>query len=113
MLTGLLTKMAEWIGENLPDVLGFPNKADKRAQPGSCWTPAELNSILQDHIVNSAFTSFGCVEWVSNLFLGTMLARCYPFDMPKRLFHSFNPKVCTPSLNVTYKLLHSSFFDLL
>ena len=23
-----------------------------------------------------------------------MRARCYPFDMPKKRFHGFNPKVC-------------------
>jgi hypothetical protein len=64
------------------DVLGFPDKTDKRAQPGLGWTLAELNSILQDHVVNGALTSFGCVEFESELFLGTMCARCYPFDMP-------------------------------
>ncbi len=102
MFTGMLTyvlrwlptKLAEWIGKNMQDVLGFPDKADKRAQPGSGWTPAELNSILQDHVVNGALTSFGCVEFESELFRGTMRARCYPFDMPKRRFHSYNPKVC-------------------
>ena len=39
---------AEWIGENMQEELGFPDKADKRAQPGTGWTPAELNRILQD-----------------------------------------------------------------
>ena len=94
VLRWLPTKLAEWIGENMQDELGFPDKADKRAQPGSGWTPAELNSILQDHVVNGALTTFGCVEWESDLFRGTMRARCYPFNMPKRRFHSFNPKVC-------------------
>ena len=94
VLRWLPTKLAEWIGENLQDELGFPDKADQRAQPGSGWTPAELNSILQDHVVNGALTTFGCVEWESDLFRGTMRARCYPFDMPKRRFHSLNPKVC-------------------
>ena len=32
--------------------------------------------------------SFVCVEWESQLFRGT-----YPFNMPKRSFHGFNPKV--------------------
>jgi hypothetical protein len=54
----LPSKLAEWIGENLQDELGFPDKADKRAQPGSGWTPAELNRILQDHVVNGALTTF-------------------------------------------------------
>ena len=40
-LRWLLTKLAEWIGENLQDELGFADKADKRAAAGSGWTPAE------------------------------------------------------------------------
>ena len=42
-------KLAEWImiGENLQEDLGFPDKEDKRAQPGTGWSPAEFNSILQ------------------------------------------------------------------
>jgi hypothetical protein len=91
VLRWLPTKLAEWIEENMQEVLGFPDKADKRAQPVSGWTPAELNSILQDHV---ALTSFGCVEFEFELFRGTMRARFYPFDMPKRRFHSCNPKVC-------------------
>ena len=87
------TKLAEWIGGNLQDELGFADKTDKRAAAGSGWTPAELNNILQAHVVDGALTTFGCVEWESNLFRGTMRARCYPFDMPKRHFHSLNPKV--------------------
>ena len=77
----------------MQDVLGLPDKADKRAPLGSGWTPEELNRILQDHVVNGALTSFGSVEWESDLFRGTMRARCYPFDMPKRRFHSLNPQV--------------------
>ncbi len=34
VLRWLPIKLAEWIGENLQDKLGFPYKADKRAQPG-------------------------------------------------------------------------------
>jgi hypothetical protein len=33
VLRWLPTKLAEWIGENLQDVLGFPDKADQRAEP--------------------------------------------------------------------------------
>ncbi len=75
---------------------GFPDKADKRAQPGTGWTPAELNSILHDHVVAGELTTFGCVdsvEWQSQLFLGVMRARGNPFDMPKKRFHGFNHKV--------------------
>ena len=92
-LRWLPTKLAEWIGENMQDELGFADKADKRAQPGTGWTPAELNRILQDHVVHGELTTFGCVEWQSQMFRGTMRARCYPFKMPKRHFHGFNPKV--------------------
>ena len=56
----------------------------------------ELNHILAAHVVDSAVTTFGCVEWESQLFRGVMRARCYPFNLPKRRFHSFNPQVyCT------------------
>ena len=104
-LRWLPTKLAEWIGVNLQDELGFPDKADRLSEPGSGWTPAELNHILQAHVVDGALTSFGCVEWESELFRGTMRSRCYPFDMPKRRFHSFNPKVCQPSCNISYQYI--------
>ncbi len=69
-LRWLPTKLAEWIGENLQDELGFPDKADRLSEPGSCWTPAELNHIHQAHVVDGALTSFGCVEWESELSRG-------------------------------------------
>jgi hypothetical protein len=82
-LRWLPTKLAERIGENLlQEELGFPDKTNKRAQPGTGWTPAELNSILHDHhVVSGELTTFGCVEWQSQLFRGVMSASCYPFDM--------------------------------
>jgi hypothetical protein len=58
----LPTKLAEWIGENMQEELGFPDKADRRARPGSCWTTAELNRILHEHVVSGELTTFGCVE---------------------------------------------------
>jgi hypothetical protein len=64
-LRWLPTKLAEWIGENMQDELGFADKADKRAATGTGWTPAELNNILQAHVVDCALTTFGCVEWES------------------------------------------------
>ena len=49
----------------MQDELSFPDEADPRRG----WTPAELNSILQNHVVRnrdgSALTTFGCVEWES------------------------------------------------
>ena len=93
-LRWLPTKLTEWIGENMQDELGFADKADKRAATGTGWTLAELNNILQAHVVDGALTTFGCVEWESEFFRGTMRARCYPFNMEKRRFHSVNPKVC-------------------
>ena len=93
MLCWLPTKLAEWIWENLQEELGFPDKADKLAEPGTDGTAAELNSILHSHVVNGELTSFGCVEWESDLFRGVMHARCYPFDIPKRSFHSGNSMV--------------------
>ena len=51
-LRWLPSKLAEWIGENLQEQLGFPDKADKRAPPGTGWTPTELNNILHYHEVD-------------------------------------------------------------
>ncbi len=68
----------------MQDELGFPDKADQRAQPSAGWTPAELNHILRAHVLDGALMTFGCVEWESDLFRGAMHARCYPFDMPQR-----------------------------
>jgi len=93
VLRGLPTELAEWIGENLQEALGFPDKADRRASPGQGWTPDELNHILQAHVVDGTLTTFGCVEWESELFRGVMRARCYSFKMPKHRFHGFNPQV--------------------
>ncbi len=91
---------------NLQDELGFPDKADQRAQPGSGWTPAELNHILQSHVVDGAWTTFGCVEWESELCRGVMRARYYLFDMPKHSIHGMNPKVlyihCTNNVCTLY-----------
>jgi len=84
----------------MQDELGFPDKADPRRG----WTPAELNSILQNHVVRDrngcALTTFGCVEWESELYRGVMRARCYPWNMPKHRFHKMNPQVipCYPWL---------------
>jgi hypothetical protein len=44
--------------------------------------------------VDGTLTTFGCVEWESELFLGVMMrARCYPFKLPKRLFDGMYPQV--------------------
>ncbi len=62
VLRWLLPKLAEWVGENLQEALGFPDKGDVRAGPGLEWTAAELNDILQAHVVDGKLTAFGCVE---------------------------------------------------
>ena len=41
----LPTKLAEWIGENMQDELGFPDKDPKK------WSVSELNDILRTHMV--------------------------------------------------------------
>ena len=89
------------------------DKTDKRAAACSGWTPAELNNILQAHVVDGALTTFGCVEWESDLFRGTMRARCYPFDMPKRRFHSLNTKVCHSVLCTSYLHIPHSLWYIL
>ena len=75
VLRWLPTKLAEWIGENLQEPLGFPDKGDVRADSGSEWTAAELNHILHAHVVDGTLTTFGCVEWESEQFRGVMRAR--------------------------------------
>ena len=80
VLRWLPTKLAEWIGENLQEALGFPDKADRRASPGEGWTPDELNHILQAHVVNGILTTFGCVEWDSEL----LAALCAPDVTPSK-----------------------------
>jgi hypothetical protein len=46
ILQYLPTKLAEWIGENMQDELGFPDKKDPHK-----WSVSELNDILQTHMV--------------------------------------------------------------
>ena len=41
VLQYLPTKLAEWIGENMQDKLGFPDKKDPNK-----WSVSELNDIL-------------------------------------------------------------------
>ncbi len=60
-LRWLPTKLAEQIGENMQDALGFADKADTWAAAGTGWTPAELNHILNAHVVDGALTTFGSV----------------------------------------------------
>jgi hypothetical protein len=92
VLCWLPTKLAKWIGENLQDLLGFPDTTDQRAESDTGWTPAELNHILTAHIMDCVLT----VEWESQLFRGVICERCYAFNLPKKHFHSFNPQVgCT------------------
>jgi hypothetical protein len=106
VLRWLPTKLAEWIGENLQEALGFPDKGDVRAGPGSGWTAAELNHILQAHVVDGTLTTFGCVEWESEQFRGIMRARCYPFKLPKRRFHGVNPQVFELVYTIAYMYIH-------
>ena len=68
-------------------------------------TAAELNHILQAHVVDGTLTTFGCVEWESEQFRGVMRARCYPFKMPKRRFHGVNPQVYM----VVYPIIYSTY----
>ncbi len=60
-----------------------------------------------NHVVAGELTSFGCVEWQSELFRGVMRAHCYPFDMPKKRFHGFNLKVSKYTFSITvYMCIH-------
>jgi hypothetical protein len=92
VLQFLPTKLAEWIGENMQDELGFPDKRDPNK-----WSVSELNDILRKHLVRDrkscSLRTFGCVEWESELYRGIMRARCYPFNLPGHRFHNMNIQV--------------------
>ena len=92
MLQFLPTKLAEWIGENMQDELGFPDKRDPNK-----WGVSELNYILRNYLVcdrnGCSINTFGCVEWESELYRGimqlVMRARCYPFNLLGQWGHWF------------------------
>ena len=67
VLQYLPTKLAEWIGENIQDELGFPDKKDPNK-----WSVSELNNILKTHVVcdwnGCLLQTFGCLEWESELY---------------------------------------------
>ena len=92
MLQYLPTKLAEWIGENMQDELGFPDKKDQRK-----WSVSELNGILRTHVVCDRncclLHTFGWLEWESALYRGIMRDRSYPFKMQGHRFHNMNPQV--------------------
>ena len=64
VLPFLPTKLAECIGENMQDELGFPDKQD----PTTC-SVSKLNDILHKLVVpdrnGCALHTFGCLEWES------------------------------------------------
>ena len=74
MLLYLPTKHAEWIGKNMQDKLGFPDR-DPQANK---WSISELNNILQRHVVSDfngcSLQTFGCLELESELYRGIMSA---------------------------------------
>ena len=84
MLQYLSSKLEEWIGKNMQEELGFPDKEDPNK-----WSVSEPNDILRRHVVRDrngcALHTFGCIEWESELCRGVMRARCYPSNMPKLL----------------------------
>ena len=94
MLQYLPTKLAEWIGQNMQDEMGFLDKKDLKK-----WSVSELNDILRTHVVcdrnGCSLQTFECLEWEPVLYRGTMSARCYPFKMRGHHFqaHNMNPQV--------------------
>jgi hypothetical protein len=110
VLRWLLMKLAEWIGENLQGALGFPDKADRGASPGTGWTTSKLNHVLQQHVFVGSLTTFGCVEWESELFRGVIRARCYPFKMPKGAsMASIHRYIAVHTSMYWYILVHSIY----
>jgi hypothetical protein len=80
-----------WIGENLQEELGFSE--------GTAWH--WMDSSGAEQYTASPHRGL-CLDnvWVygkeSDLFRGVIRARCYPFKMPKHLFHE--SKFVKPSL---------------
>ena len=74
VLQYLPTKLAEWVGENMQDELGFPDKKDTKK-----WSVSELNNILRTYVVCDrnvcSLQTFRCLEWESELYRGIMSAR--------------------------------------
>ena len=91
--TGLIwlpTKLAEWIGLNLGDELGIPQKQ------GSLWTASELNAIITGNLIggdHGHLQTFGCIQWECERFNGRPKALCYPFDIDGHRFRNKNPQV--------------------
>ena len=85
VLQWLPTKLAECIANTMQDKLAFPDKAN----PRRLWTPAELNSIQQNHVVRNqdgcSLKTFWCVDWESELYRGVDDAQAH--------FHKMNPQV--------------------
>jgi hypothetical protein len=71
--------------ESLQDKLEITDKAIQREESGTGWTewtPAELNKVLDAHVVD---TALGCLEWECGLISCVMSARGIPFNLPKNL----------------------------
>ena len=64
MLHYLPIKLAEWIGKNMQDEVGFPDKKDPNK-----WSVSELNEFLKTHVVcdgnGYSLQTFGSLEWES------------------------------------------------
>ena len=99
----------------MQDELGFPDKADPRRG----WTPAELNSILQNHVVRnrdgSALTTFGCVEWESELYRGvlppTYACQMLPVEYAQAPFSQDEP-AGYPMLSLVMHVYHRISWDI-
>jgi hypothetical protein len=90
VLRWLPTKLAEWIGANLCEVLNIPDKQ------GPLWTAVELNAIITGNLVGGShghLHTFGCIQWENELFNGRPKARCYPFNIQGHRFRNKNPLV--------------------
>ena len=93
LLQFLPLKLAEWLAKNLSDKLGLTKTSDT----DGCST-ADLNRILTRCLVSDRrgnnLHTFHCVEFESDLYIGVMRARCYPFNMAQLRFRGKNIKVC-------------------
>ncbi len=89
VLCWLPTKLAKWIGANLPEELLIPDKIEVR------WTAAELNNILLNNVVwgpHKHLRTFGSTIWESNLFNKRPKTRCYPLNIVGHRFWDKTPQ---------------------
>jgi hypothetical protein len=88
----------------------FPSRSDRSGIFMVYTLYTIYNDILRNHLVHDRkgclLRTFGCVEWEYELFRGIMLARCYPFNLPRHRFHNMNIQVLDNVCTELYHVYH-------